>query len=241
MAYETTQVWGAVAAADPAFFLNGNNGYVFNRHNATLHADHISSPGNFSGELYLQLWALDAQFDGVQLRGQRIATLELGQLFSGNAFTDVMGEVPVQVPADGEYHIVLALVEQQNGIDYIHDWRGYACTEVFSAAPQIDSPVTPAAPVGTVTAEDVAEAVAALEAPSAKTKPKRAKVAKPAKDSRLNVNTAKESAIASLNGVTKPVAKHIINNRPYKRLEDLLEVKGIGKKVLEKLKSQIKF
>jgi competence protein ComEA len=62
----------------------------------------------------------------------------------------------------------------------------------------------------------------------------------------VNVNTADAQTIASeLNGVGMKKAESIVEYRkkhgPFKSIEDLLEVKGIGAATLEKNKENIKF
>ncbi len=55
----------------------------------------------------------------------------------------------------------------------------------------------------------------------------------------VNINTADASTLASeLNGVGAAKAAAIVayreSNGPFKQLEDLLQVKGVGEKILEK-------
>lgn len=62
----------------------------------------------------------------------------------------------------------------------------------------------------------------------------------------VNINTADAQTIASeLNGVGMKKAEAIVEYRkkhgPFKSLEDLLEVKGIGAATLENNKENIKF
>ncbi len=52
----------------------------------------------------------------------------------------------------------------------------------------------------------------------------------------VDVNSADEKALASLPGVGDKTAKEIIKGRPYKSVDDLAKVKGIGEKKLAKLK-----
>jgi competence protein ComEA len=53
---------------------------------------------------------------------------------------------------------------------------------------------------------------------------------------RISVNSASATLLDTLPGVGPATAQHIIEGRPYSSLEDLLEVKGIGEKTLEKLR-----
>jgi eukaryotic-like serine/threonine-protein kinase len=55
----------------------------------------------------------------------------------------------------------------------------------------------------------------------------------------VNVNTASEQELKSLPGVGAAIARRIIGGRPYRNVDGLLEIKGIGKKNLEEMRSLI--
>src|SRR5512141_2004921 len=52
----------------------------------------------------------------------------------------------------------------------------------------------------------------------------------------VDINSADQKAIESLPGVGPATAKAIIQGRPYKSVDDLANVKGLGKSKLEKIK-----
>ena len=60
---------------------------------------------------------------------------------------------------------------------------------------------------------------------------------------KVNINTADEAALKSLKGIGEKKAKAIIEyrqkNGPFKTVDDLGKVKGIGDKRLGKLKDQV--
>lgn len=56
----------------------------------------------------------------------------------------------------------------------------------------------------------------------------------------VNVNTATEAQLRTLPGVDKVIAGRIVAQRPFKRVNDLLRVDGIGPKVLEKIRPYVK-
>ncbi len=56
----------------------------------------------------------------------------------------------------------------------------------------------------------------------------------------VNVNTATEKQLRSLPGVDQVIAQRIMERRPYKRVNDLLRVEGIGPKNLEKIRPYVK-
>jgi competence protein ComEA len=56
-------------------------------------------------------------------------------------------------------------------------------------------------------------------------------------DERINLNSASPAMLERLPGVGPVTAARIVAGRPYARLEDLLRVKGIGEKTLERLRA----
>lgn len=58
-------------------------------------------------------------------------------------------------------------------------------------------------------------------------------------DSLLNLNTATEEELQTIKGIGRVLAARIIAGRPYKTVDDLLKVKGIGAKKLEKIRPYV--
>jgi competence ComEA-like helix-hairpin-helix protein len=52
----------------------------------------------------------------------------------------------------------------------------------------------------------------------------------------LDLNTASKEELMSINGIGPVLSARIIAGRPYKSVDDLLKVKGIGQKKLEKIR-----
>lgn len=55
----------------------------------------------------------------------------------------------------------------------------------------------------------------------------------------ININSANENELDSLEGVGPAMAKKIIEGRPYSKIEDLLRVSGIGETIFAKFKEKI--
>ena len=53
---------------------------------------------------------------------------------------------------------------------------------------------------------------------------------------RINVNTATAAELEALPGVGPVIARRTIEGRPYRSVDDLKRVKGIGKKRLEEIR-----
>lgn len=55
----------------------------------------------------------------------------------------------------------------------------------------------------------------------------------------ININTATEEGLTSLDGIGSTYAKRIVEGRPYKRKEDIKQIKGIGDSTYNKIKDKI--
>ena len=56
---------------------------------------------------------------------------------------------------------------------------------------------------------------------------------------KVDLNTATEKELQSIKGIGPVLAKRIIAGRPYRTVDDLLKVKGIGPKKLEKIRAYV--
>jgi DNA uptake protein ComE-like DNA-binding protein len=63
--------------------------------------------------------------------------------------------------------------------------------------------------------------------------------AEPVASGKISVNRASAAELAAVKGLTKPVAAAIVASRPYATLDDLLRAKGMGAKLLKKLRDQL--
>ena len=63
------------------------------------------------------------------------------------------------------------------------------------------------------------------------------------KAARVNINTATADELATLPGIGPSYARRIVEfrekNGPFKRVEDLLSVQGIGDKTLERIRDRV--
>ena len=62
-------------------------------------------------------------------------------------------------------------------------------------------------------------------------------------DKRLDLNSASESELTRLPGIGPAIAKRIVEFRqkhgPFKRVEDVLKVRGIGEKSFQKIRDRL--
>ncbi len=99
----------------------------------------------------------------------------------------------------------------------------------------------PAAPVATAKPAVATKPTAPpKETPAKKeSKPAAAPVAKLAPGEKVNINTASQEKLEALPDIGPVRAKGIIDGRPYKTIEDIKKVKGIGDKIFNKIKDLI--
>ena len=64
-------------------------------------------------------------------------------------------------------------------------------------------------------------------------------VSGPNTQAKVNINTATQAELEALPGIGPVTASKIISDRPYQRVEELIEKKIVGKSVFEKIKDQI--
>jgi competence protein ComEA len=55
----------------------------------------------------------------------------------------------------------------------------------------------------------------------------------------ININSATLDQLTTLNGVGESTAQKIIDSRPYEKVEDILNVSGIGQSTYDKFKDDI--
>jgi competence protein ComEA len=65
----------------------------------------------------------------------------------------------------------------------------------------------------------------------------------PAPSEKVNINTAGVDELVALPGIGKAYAERIVEyrqkNGPFKRVEDILNVRGIGEKTFERIKDRL--
>ncbi len=209
-----------------------------------LSVDGIENPrgaDNLSGTLSLELWALDAPYSNGIPKGVQLAASAIGSLSGQNGWQDLALDLPLAARPAGTWHIAL-LLREWTAFGYVtRDFTNFPLPLSWEAE-------AVAAPAVEVAAEPVAAAkavTAAKPAPKAKSATKAAapKAAAPAKASAVpatvSVNKASEAELAAVKGLPKAVASAIIAARPFKTLDELVKVKGMGVKMLDKLKGSL--
>jgi DNA uptake protein ComE-like DNA-binding protein len=238
--------------------LQGQVGYEVRGHEVLLQVAGVANPrgaDNLSGTLSLELWAWPV--DGAQGpeagQGVIMGAAQLQPLAGGGEHSGLQCRAPFNEPPPGSYQLSLLLREWTNAHGYVtRDQRDFALT--YRVAP-------PAAPEPVV-----AEVVAGVEAPeSACVQPESPKpavalavdepeldwevpesVAPPpasvavARGSRaVSLNLGSVEELARVKGLNTKLAKEIVKRRPYTSIDQLIDVRGIGKKTLDKLRALV--
>lgn len=224
--------------------LVGNTGFSVGESTVSLSVDGIENPraaDNLSGTLSLELWALEAPYSNGVPAGVQLAASTIGSLAGQNGWQGLSLDLPLAARPAGTWHIAL-LLREWTAFGYVtRDFTNFALPLSWEA----EAVATPAIEVA---AEPVAAAKAvsaAKPAPKAKAAPKAAapKAAAPAKASAVpatvSVNKASEAELAAVKGLPKAVASAIVAARPFKTLDELVKVKGMGVKMLDKLKDSL--
>ena len=203
---------------------------------------------NLSGTLALELWALDAPYVGGAWTGVPVASLILGTLNGESAWEDCSYTTHAgPLPASG--HLTLMLREWTPAGYLTRDYRVLARPSVSPAKaeskPAVAAPkakaASPSKDKAAVKAEPAKKPVAEKVTPVA-TKPVAAKpaAAAPAAASTVSINSASLVQLNAVKGINEVLAKAIIAARPFASLDDLIRAKGVGEKLLEKLRGSLK-
>lgn len=186
---------------------------------------------NLSGTLALEVWSLDAPYSGGDWSGQPVASVVLGRLAGGDEWTACTYNVPAAAPADAA--ALTVMLREWSPAGYVtRDCRnlpGKAKTKIAKAV----------APKATVDTENVVEK-AVKESAATRLKADKKPGKEKARGVALAVNTASEVELKAIKGLSGNLAKAIIAGRPYASLDDLCRAKGMGTKLLAKLRDQFK-
>lgn len=208
--------------------LSGTVCACFTNEQITFDIARIENPrdaDNVSGTLALELWALDSPYGGGAWTGTPVANVVLGTLngqseWSGSRFTTHAGPLP---PTG---HLTLMLREWTPAGYVTRDYRALARP---STAPAVTEARTEAA----LETKHPAAAKTAPAKPAAKT-------AEPASATGVSINTASAAELSAVKGISNGLARAIVAGRPYAKLDDVVRAKGMGPKLLAKVRADLK-
>ncbi|MGC4093712.1 MAG: helix-hairpin-helix domain-containing protein [Polyangiaceae bacterium] len=232
----------------PAPHIVGAVGYRVIADEVELSANDVANPrpfGNVSGSLSLELWA--ERSEGGKVVEHCMASATVDPIQGGFHIPNIAVRVPFSAPPAGSWCLSMRLRE----------WSGSAGLSTrdrreFDALYVTPSPALPAAsasrpapaaaaalPTSAAhTAPASRPAPAASPAPAA-APPPAARPATSASPRLISVQTASADEIVAATGLPLKVAKEIVKSRPFKSLDDLVKVSGIGEKRLQQLRKQL--
>lgn len=243
--------------------LDGHIDYRIDGEHVVLEADAIRSPrasDNLSGSLSLELWAVAETYRGGTFEGHALGRVELGRLAGQTSLSAVVERVPFSPPPAGNWEIVLMLREWAGPTGYVtRDFTRFAnrfsvseptpdsATNVAAATPVNDTTgttiaaATPATDTNVVKATPVSEKniSASTPRPSGDSAAVRAVPVSAQRVARVSVNRATAKELAAVKGLSRKVADAIVKGRPYKSIDGLTAVRGIGEKLLDKLRANL--
>ncbi len=223
--------------------LEGSVGYQVDGSDVVLRAERIRNPrtaDNLSGSLALELWALPDSYEGGNLfQGTLLANAEVGRVTGEHALHSFERRVHFNTPAHGRWHVVLMLREWAIGGYVTRDYCTFAEPYVVAAPePAASANSTPKREPAVVAAHPI---TAPTREPAVVTAISSSKVeSTPVKDERISIMHASVEEIAAIHGLTKKIAVEIVKGRPYTSLDELVRVRGIGSKLVAKLRTHIR-
>ena len=208
---------------------------------AELAIEAITNPraaDNLSGTLSLEVWALDAPYVGGSWAGTPVASLVLGVLGGGSAWTDCHFSVPAGMPADGA--ALTVMLREWTPAGYVtRDYRNFAAAPAkLEAAPVVEtkSVVAPKAAVAAKPVKTATAPVVAVKKAAPVKKPAKKAATSKAAVKAVSVNKASEVELAAVKGLPPSVARAIAAARPFATLDEVCKAKGMGPKMLAKLR-----
>jgi hypothetical protein len=245
--------------------LRGHVGYHLDGRRITLEVAAIENPrdeSNLTGTLALELWAFPQPYSGGSFNGSPLAAAVLGTLAGQSEWNPPPLDLAFKAPPDGTWHFCLMLREWTGTGYTTRDYTNFAEPVAYTAEPPApgETPLTQAPFTSETTTKSSLDPVpvAVTSAPPEKparraAAPKKKSAAKPAPTAKpaakappaaasgpVSVNKATAAELSKIKGLSKPVAAAIVAGRPFKTLDALLEVKGLGPKLYAKLKPSLK-
>jgi competence ComEA-like helix-hairpin-helix protein len=209
-------------------------GFNINQNRVLITIGQISShrsSGDLSGTLAIELWALKSPYQNGQPDGELVAATSIGELAGQHFIADCSYDLIFQEPPAGTWHMSLLLRE----------WTA----EGYISRDYVNFSIPYVAPVNSSTKRSEANNLIKLDFSAPKKSPTKTVAsdsAKPAaqdEKSYVSLNQAELNELEQVKGVSKKLAENIIATRPFNTLEEVLKVKGMGAKLLQKIRDYI--
>lgn len=226
--------------------LDGNCGYQIRNGRMIIDIGQISNcreADNLSGSLAVEAWALKQPYHGGGFTGFVLAGTTIGELQGQHYLQDCRYDLIFREPPPGTWIFALMLREW-NGIEYItRDYVNFELPWVTARVPALVQAISD----NVITVNFVSKEESSPRAADTSPLPTPAlAVAEPVQSTRrgkaesitlVSVNGASKQELAAVKGLSNKLAAAIVAKRPYAALEQLLEVRGMGSKLFEKVRA----
>lgn len=215
--------------------LAGNCGYTIQNDRVIIDIAEIANRrqlGDLSGTLAIELRALKQSQTAGPLEGQVLASTTIGEIAGQHFLADCRYDLIFQEPSQGSWQIVLALREW-TGAGYVtRDQICFPVPYVVAGKPAIVRGETDNVISVNFAAPKEAETKTVPSAAVSTPNQAQAKAA-------VSLNEASVDDIEAVKGVSKKLAENIVATRPFSSFDEVLKVKGMGAKLLQKIRDYI--
>jgi competence ComEA-like helix-hairpin-helix protein len=231
--------------------LEGCVSYAIDGREVVLEVEAISNPrpvGNVSGTLSLELWALASPYTGGSFEGVRVAFAHLPGICGQHEAQAVARRTAFEEPPPGRWHMTLMLREWTAAHGFTsRDYRGFPLGYERRVASAVNAGAAGSG-MPELSTEGVLPALEKLHLVATPTpRPVAPRVVQPghepvsprAAPTRLSIHSASVEALARLEGLNMKIAREIVKARPFSTINELVKVRGIGKKTLRRIRSSI--
>ena len=242
-----------------ALKLSGTSGYAIFNDQVTINIDAIVSnrfADDISGTLAIELWALKQPYYGGDFAGECLAATTIGEILGQHYLQNCQYLLNFKEPGVGSWYLCLMLREwTANGYvtrDQVNFDQPYTVSwkpELIKNTPDnvVSMPVAETVSTDHLT-EDKVEVIADTAATAASGEltgekidlQNADKLTAELSDSRVSLNQASVEDMARIKFISRKLAKQIFNNRPFATFDELLQVKGMGEKLLARVRESIK-
>ncbi len=229
--------------------LSGNCGYKLQGDRIVITIGEIANlreHGEISGTLAIEVWALERPYVGGQFDGVALAGTSIGELHGKHSLTECRYDLIFQEPPPGHWYLTLMLREWTN-LGYItSDYINFNLPYLVENKP-VFSRIETDNVINAEFAKNKRASVTQSNGNFAPVKDEPSQMNTSAtseneseKDTSISINSASFEDILAIKGISKKLDENILECRPYGTLEQQLKVKGIGEKLLEKVKQFMK-
>lgn len=248
------------ASARPEIRLSDDCGYAVNAERVRITVGEIANDrpnDNLSGTLAIELWALKDRYEGGAFDGVALAGTTIGQVAGQHHLLDCRYDLNFNAPPVGAWQLCLMLREWDGNAYVTRDHANFPLAYEVAARAEIsrgagdnvinlrfprDAATETAKPAARPAAKPAAKPapkVTAQETEKKTTGKKAAKAAPEVRKDELSLNRLGVAELAAIKGISHKLAERIVAHAPFKTWDDVLNVKGVGRKLLDQLRNTL--